>query len=310
MKKLLALTLALAVCAGLAVPAFADRLLKPDGEAINREEDTAPAAVVYLPEPEVLLHASLWRGEEETAADITGEEVRRQAAGLLRTASPLPVGITPPSSISGVNLYLDFPEQARLHVFTSAVRGEGFDADKSYTVIRHMDRYYTAGGEVMGQLTELLFPDAAALWAALRDPASPESAAKRYHDFLLPRLSPTQYGGLEFTGDHRGLVLWQIPGGGVTPALVAQLTTAYEGEPCEVTYQHGGRSVYELDEVVSLLNSRRTLKGEDTLAGWNIDRANGVVVLRLSARWPELNAAMREKGYTERVRFLLDAPEG
>lgn len=95
-----------------------------------------------------------------------------------------------------------------------------------------MDQYYTAPGGTMDRLTELLFPQTVALWAALEDPDSPESAARDYYNFLSPRLSRSEYGGLEFTDDRRGLVLWQTPEGGVTPALVAQLTTAYHGRTC------------------------------------------------------------------------------
>ena len=310
MKRGLCLLLALAICAGLAVPVFADRLLKPIDEASPQPDETTPAISVAPAELPVLLEASLWKGDEETVNTVTDPDLSRQATDLLREAAAFPEGVTPPSSITGVNLYLDFPGQARLHLFTSAVRAEGFAEGQSYLIIRHMDQYYTAPGGTMDRLTELLFPQTVALWAALEDPDSPESAARDYYNFLSPRLSRSEYGGLEFTDDRRGLVLWQTPEGGVTPALVAQLTTAYHGRTCPVTYKSAGRSAAELDEIVEFLEARRGVKGTDTITSWGIDRVNGLVILHMSGRWPELNAAMREKGYTDRVRFHVEPAEG
>lgn len=309
MKRGLCLLLALALCAGLAIPVFADRLLKPIEDVVPQPDETVPAIPVVPTELPVLLEASLWKGDEEAVNTVTDSALAKETAGLLRDAAAFPEGITPPSSLSGVNLYLDFPGQARLHLFTSAVHAEGFEEGRSYLIIRHMDQYFTLPCETMDRLMELLFPQTVALWAALDDPGSPESAARDYYNFLSPRLSRSEYGGLEFTDDRRGLVLWQTPEGGVTPALIAQLTTAYHGTACPVTYKSAGRSAAELDEVVAFLEARRGVKGVDTVTGWSIDRVNGQVILRMSDRWPGLSAALREKGYTDRVRFRVEPAE-
>lgn len=62
MKRGLCLLLALAICAGLAVPVFADRLLKPIDEASPQPDETTPAIPVAPAELPVLLEASLWKG--------------------------------------------------------------------------------------------------------------------------------------------------------------------------------------------------------------------------------------------------------
>ena len=62
MKRGLCLLLALAICAGLAVPVFADRLLKPIDEASPQPDETTPAISVAPAELPVLLEASSGRG--------------------------------------------------------------------------------------------------------------------------------------------------------------------------------------------------------------------------------------------------------